>query len=215
MALSLMILADGPGAELQAHLGPAAHDLYARMLGDTLEIAGQLPGAQVTVCYRSDLPPTILATLSAPTPPLRLRTLGVAAVAEVLAVGLATGAPTIVLRSDLPHLPLWRLRDAVTYLKSGSDLVVGPADHGGWYLLGMSPEIAHLAYTAPGPDATLGALLTAAAGHVTHILPPWFGLRTVADLASLAETLRTMPPTLAPTTRALLEVGQASRAVGG
>jgi glycosyltransferase A (GT-A) superfamily protein (DUF2064 family) len=215
MALSLMILADGPGAELHAHLGPTAADLYARMLGDTLDVACRLPGAQVTVCHGADLPPATLEALPAPAPPLRLRSTGAAAVAEALDAGLATGEPAIVLRGDLPHLPLWRLRDAATYLRSGAELVVGPSDRGGWYLLGMRPSVASLAHAAPLPDASLDALLAAAGGHTTHLLPPWFGIRTVGDLVSLAETLRPMPPAIAQATRAMFEVGQASRAVGG
>lgn len=215
MALSLIILADGPGATLLAHLGPTAYDLYARMLGDTLDVACRLPGTQVTVCYKADLPPGVFAALPASSPPLRLRSTGAPAVAEALGAGLASGAPTIVLRGDLPHLPIWRLRDAATYLRGGAELVVGPADHGGWYLIGLSPSAATLAQAAPLPDAPLAAMLAAARGHVAHILPPWFGVRTVADLVSLAEILRPMPPPHAPATRAMLEVGQASRVVGG
>lgn len=215
MALSLMILADGPGAELLGHLGSAAADLYARMLGDTLEVACRLPGAQVTVCHGADLPLATLDALPVPAPPLRLRSMGAAAVAEALDAGLATGEPTIVLRGDLPHLPPWRLRDAAAHLRSGAELVVGPSDRGGWYLIGMCPPAGPLAHAASLPDASLAPLLAAASGHVMHLLPPWFGVRTVADLVSLAETLRPMPPATAQATRAMLEAGQASRAVGG
>lgn len=210
-----MILADGPGAELLAHLGSAAPSLYAQMLSDTLQVAASLPGATITVCYSTDTPPPPLPTLpQAPT--LRpLHTSGAAAVAEALAVGLTRGEPTIVLRANLPHLPIWRLRDAATHLAGKADLVVGPADHGGWYLLGVRPSTLPMAQIAAASASPLGALLDAARGHVTHILPPWFGIHTVADLASLVETLRTMPPTTAAATRALLEAGQATRAVGG
>lgn len=215
MAVSLIILADGPGPELLAHLGPAASDLYAHMLGDTLGVAARLPGGHVTVCHRADLQAAALPALPATVARLPLRARDTLVVAEALAIGLAVGEPAIVLGGNLPHLPLWRLRDAATYLKGGADLVLGPSDRAGWYLFGLRPSASILAQAAPNPAGPLDGLLATARGYVTHLLPPWFGISTVADLASLAETVRSMPPDVAPATRALLEIGQVSRAVGG
>lgn len=214
MTLSLMILADGPSADLVDHLGAAATALYARLLGDTVMVARQLPDAHVCVRYNPGAPAAILAGLPPATEVVPTPTVGAVAVAAALADGLARGGPAIVLRGEQPHLPPWRLRDAATHLGCGADAVLGPEDSGSWYLLGLRPEATALLGAVPAPGAPIGAF-TAADGHALQLLPPWFGVHTVADLASLAETLRTMPPGVAAGTRGLLEAEQASRAVGG
>ncbi len=214
MALTLIILAAGPSADLVAHLGPTAPALYGRLLGDTAQVARQLPGARVSVRYNPDAHPAILAGLPPATAAAPAPTRGWAAVAAALADGLADGGPAIVISGELPHLPLWRLRDAATHLEGAADLVIGPSDRGSWYLIGLRVAAAALLGQMPAPGASFAAL-AAAGGHATHLLPPWFGVSTVADLASLAEALRTMPHEVAAGTRAMVEVAQASRAVGG
>lgn len=216
MALTLTILAEGPSAELAAHLGPTAPALYGRLLGDTVRVARQLPGARVSVRYNPRAHQAILASLPAATAVAPAPTGGWAAVAAALADGLADGGPAIVISGELPHLPLWRLRDAATHLAGGADLVIGPSDRGSWYLLGLGVGAAALLGRMPAPGAPCEALAEAAAGaHPTRLLPPWFTISSVADLATLAEALRTMPEGVAAGTRALVEAGQFSRAVGG
>jgi hypothetical protein len=214
MALTLIILADGPSVDLLTHLGQTAPALYACMLGDTALVARQLPGARVIVRYNPSISPTILAGLPASAEVGPAAGVGSEAVAAALAEGLAEGGPTIVLGGNLPHLPPWRLRDAATHLLGGADLVIGPSDSGSWYLLGLrAADLLDVMPASGAPVASLGADSTM--GHVVHLLPPWFGVVTVADLASLADSLRTMPAGVAPNTRALIEAAQASRAVGG
>lgn len=216
MALSLILLADGPSTNLVAHLGQAAFDLYGRLLADTVRIAEALPGARVSVRHSPAAPQAILAALPASVTCVAAPLGDAAAVNAALADGLAAGGPALVIGGALPHLPLWRLRDAATYLDGQADLVIGPSDTGSWYLLGLGARAADLLSVLPGPGAPLGRLAAGDLyGHVVHLLPPWFGITTVADLGSLADLLRTMPPEIAPQTRALLEQGQSSRAVGG
>lgn len=216
MALTLMILADGPSADLVAHLGPTAPALYGRLLGDTVQVSRQLPGARVVVRYNPGAHPSILSGLPPGTAAVPAPTGGWASVAAALADGLADGGPALVISGELPHLPLWRLRDAATHLAGDADLVIGPSDRGSWYLLGLRVAAAALLGRVPAPGASFRALAEAAAGgHVTHMLPPWFGISTVADLATLADALRSMPQGVAAGTRALVEAELASRAVGG
>lgn len=216
MALSLIILAEGPGADLVAHLGPAAPILYARMLGDTVRVARQIFGSRVTVRYNPDAPAAILAGLPLATEVVTAPTVSEADVSEALAQGMAEGHAAIVVGGDLPHLPPWRLRDAATHLNTRADVVVGPSDRGSWYMLGLRAAAAPLLGALPAPGASPEALVAAAGrAHVVHLLPLWFGVQTVADLANLADVLRTMPPEVAAATRSILEVGLASRAVGG
>lgn len=215
MAPTLTILADGPSDELVTHLGPNAALLYTRLLLDTVEVARKaLAGARLIVRYGPDVPPEALVGL-APTAEL-IRAPGEGSPAEALAAALELSGPAILLADTLPHLPPWRLRDALYHLNSGTDIVIGPSDRGGWYLLGLrklEPDL--LQALARDSALTVSLAETSSGGYVIHVLPPWFGVDTVADLVSLAEELHAMPRTVAAHTRALLEANQASRAVGG
>lgn len=215
MTISLIILADGPGPQLVSQLGAAASELYARLLGDTAAVARRLSGAHLSVRYNPAAPRAILAGLPSGTEALPAPTSGPAAVAEALGAGLARGGPAIVLGGNLPHLPPWRLRDAATHLASEAEVVLGPSDRGSWYLLGLRPAAAGLLAAVPALGQAVAGLLDAARGRAVHRLPLWFSVDTVADLAALPEVLRTMPPEVAANTRAMVEQGQVSRAVGG
>jgi glycosyltransferase A (GT-A) superfamily protein (DUF2064 family) len=119
----------------------------------------------------------------------------------------------------MPHLPIWRLRDALTHLESGADVVIGPSETGGWYLIGMRVGHPALLRALPGSDDPPDDLCIAAAtqGMRVTMLPAWYTLDTLADVERLAADLRTMPPDVAPETRTLLhgDVAHQSRAVGG
>lgn len=215
MALTLTILADGPSAELVTHLGPNATALYTRLLLDTIEVARQAAAtARIIVRYDPGVPAEALAALDPTIEQVRARAPG--SPAEALEEALEPRGPAIVIADTLPHLPPWRLRDALFHLEAGADLVIGPADKVGWYLLGLrEADPALLQAIAEGVATNPSRAEALSDGHVIHILPPWFGVDTVADLASLAEELHAMPRTVAPRTRALIEIGPTSRAVGG
>lgn len=215
MALTLTILADGPSAELVTHLGPNAAVLYTRLLLDTVEVAHKAATeARIIVRYGPGVPAEALESLAPSVEQIPARVAG--SPEEALAAALEAKGPAIVIADTLPHLPPWRLRDALFHLDSGADLVIGPSDRGGWYLLGLrgaDPDLLQAVAQASAPGVRLAE--PSPGGHVIHVLPPWFGVDTVADLASLAEELHAMPPSVATHTRALIETGQASRAVGG
>ncbi|NTU79597.1 MAG: DUF2064 domain-containing protein [Chloroflexales bacterium] len=213
MAPTLMILADGPGAELVTHLGPNATALYTRLLGDTVEVARKLADVRVVVHYSPSVPAEALEGLG---PRVELMQAPADSTsADSLAAALATGGPAIIISDNLPHLPLWRLRDAICHLAEGGDVVIGPSDRGGCYLLGIRAAVPELLLALAEGDMSASGLVARLGEYVVHVLPPWFEIASVADLASLAESLRTMPPQVAANTRAMIETSQASRAVGG
>jgi glycosyltransferase A (GT-A) superfamily protein (DUF2064 family) len=170
------------------------------------------------VRYGATLPPGIAADLDHSIAAAPLAASGPRAVATALAEALASGDPAVLIGSNLPHLPPWRLRDALTHLDYGADVVIGPDDQSGWYLLGLRAANPELLQAVPGPGEAPYRLAKAAeaAQRQLTLLPPWFSVRTLADLGSMADLLRSMPPTVAARTRALFAdgVGQA-RAVGG
>lgn len=105
---------------------------------------------------------------------------------------LARGhAAAVVLNSDSPTLPTALLvQTARALLAPGNRIVLGPADDGGYYLLGMTAPHAHLfADIAWSTDGVAAATRARAAelGLETIELPSWYD---VDDSAALARLLR-------------------------
>lgn len=215
MASTVIVLGSGPGDELSAHLGEQAPILYGRMLSDTLAVAGRVTSTRVILRHAPDFDPALIVGLSPAVQCEAAPVIGAAAVRAALRAALADGGPVVLIGGDLPHLPLARLRDAFTMLESGATVVLGPNDHGRWYLLGMASAYAPALEAVPGYDERADRLIAQLGRQAIHLLPPWFGVRNLRDLETLCDELRSMPPQVAVQTRALLTVDTASRAVGG
>jgi uncharacterized protein len=105
---------------------------------------------------------------------------------------LAEGAPgAIVIGSDVPTLPSAVLATALEHL-AGADLVLGPSEDGGYYLIGLRE---------PRP-ALFGDMVWSTAGVFEEtmrraralgldiaVLPQWFDVDTAADLERLEASL--------------------------
>jgi rSAM/selenodomain-associated transferase 1 len=69
------------------------------------------------------------------------------------------GRPVVQVGMDTPQLRPDSLRAAAAHLLDGSDAVVGPADDGGWWLLGLAdPEFAAVLPGVPMSTADTGRL---------------------------------------------------------
>lgn len=219
MAPTVLIAADGLVRHgLASRLGPAAVQFSASFLADTVAVARSLAGSRIVVCYTPHFPPAALDSLAADLELAPIGGLSGPDLAGALEWALAEGDPALLIGADLPHLPPWRLRDAITHLSFDADAVVGPGDQGDWYLLGLRTPAPDLLRLIPSRGARPTALHEAGRSGRRQIvaLPPWFAINTDAGLAALAEVLRSMPPGVAPRTRALLETSVGSaRAVGG
>jgi hypothetical protein len=221
MAHLFIILAHDPTVrpafnELTRHLGAAAINLYAAFLDDSVALAGRAAGSRVSIVAQAGS--HLAAHLQSPAGPpvLLLPDLRPASVASALADALADG-PVVLFGGDMPHLPIWRLRDALTHLDGGADVVIGPGERGGWYLIGLRAAHPALLRALPGSDDLPDDLCIAAATQGLRVvqLPAWYTMGTLADLERLASDLRTMPPDVAPQTRTLLNGDSVrSRAVG-
>ena len=111
----------------------------------------------------------------------------------------------IALDSDSPHLPLAVLESAFELLET-NDLVVGPTEDGGYYLVGASAAQPRLFDPAPlGTCNARDALLGNARAHGLSVAftRPWYDVDLPADLRRLAAELR-IDPARAPRTAALL-----------
>lgn len=111
----------------------------------------------------------------------------------------------IAIDSDSPHLPRARLESALDLLAIG-EVVVGPTEDGGYYLVGASAMHPHLFELAPlGTDSARDALLrnARALGLSVAFTEPFYDVDLPADLLRLAAELR-LEPARAPRTAALL-----------
>lgn len=114
---------------------------------------------------------------------------------------------TIILGSDSPHAPAAAVTDALALLES-ADVALGPAEDGGYYLVGIRnqptpPDI--FTGVTMSTSAVLAETLerVAALGLSAQFIKTTFDVDTEADMIRLAHLLDASP-TLAPHTHELL-----------
>lgn len=164
---------------------------------------------------------TVLATTGALEPALH-RELGLpvwhqgegdlgARMERVLSRALDESAFVIALGADSPGMPPHLLEAAREALTS-ADAVIGPADDGGFYLLGLrrcpAGLLADLPWSAPDTHTRTVERLRAHGLTVT-VLAPWFDVDHAEDLARL-EGLLDRGAIVAPATRRVLGAGRVS-----
>ena len=130
-------------------------------------------------------------------------------------------AGAIAVDADSPTLPTDLLRRACAHLADPStDVVLGPSEDGGYYLVGMrAPHPAlfeHMPWSTP---TVLGRTLERAQRQGLRVacLSTWFDVDTGADLERLRVDLEASPATWPRLTRAFLErrIVRAAAADGG
>ena len=176
---------------------PAVTELYRCLLNDTIALAQSLDPAEVGImCPASDV-----ENLS--------REVGetvrvVAQTGDGLAAGLASvfthfadlGSKRIIaFNSDSPHLPVSKLETAFDLLTT-CDLVVGPTQDGGYYLVGA--KVSHpglFASNGMGTTSALEALLERASNLELSVrtIDPFYDIDVPEDLSRLADELQHTP----------------------
>ena len=106
----------------------------------------------------------------------------------------------MVIGSDSPTLPVAILRAAFGTLRLDADVVLGPAEDGGYYLVGASRPVAELfrgiPWGTPGVlEATVAAASRAAARLV--LLPTWYDVDVPEDFDRLSADLTGAGPATA------------------
>ena len=105
----------------------------------------------------------------------------------------SSGTPTVMIGSDSPTLPVEYIGTAFHLLHSDqTDIVFGPAEDGGYYLLGMtSPHESLFANMEWSTASVLRMSIDrcAKAGLRWSLLPEWYDVDTPEDLARLANAL--------------------------
>ncbi len=206
--LTLAVFAKAPvPGQVKTRLRPALSDgqaarLAAAFVRDTLDKAAR-QGLPVTVYHSGD------RALLQPLAPANV--LWAAQGGGDLGARMArVPAPCLILGADSPHLPPALLREAFAAVPS-YDVVLGPADDGGYFLIGLrAPQPALFEGIAWSTESVLAQTLAKAGtlGLSVHLTPPWYDLDTPADLHRLVEDLEAVPPGSeddCPATRAALK----------
>ncbi|MBI4227398.1 MAG: TIGR04283 family arsenosugar biosynthesis glycosyltransferase [Candidatus Omnitrophica bacterium] len=172
-----------------------AAQLARAFLDDTLRRVEQLPRTHLVIAVDSPDAVPFLRTM-APTAevvPQAAGDLG-ARMSAVVRDRLARGASAVLLiGSDHPTLPKPILARAARYIEEGSDQVVlGPANDGGYYLIGLTRPHPELFFDIPWSTPQVFAATVAraeAAGLPVRRLPAWYDVDTPDDLARLRRDL--------------------------
>jgi hypothetical protein len=131
-----------------------------------------------------------------------------ARMARVLGLAIAEAGRGFVLGADLPDLPLEHL-DAAHTLLANHDAVLGPANDGGFYLIGLSRTQPGLLEQLPWSSTSTRRATEerlGAHGFNVALAPPWHDVDEPDDLARLHARLVEAPHTAPRTWAALGEV---------
>jgi rSAM/selenodomain-associated transferase 1 len=189
--------------------GETAAALYTCFLGDVLDLMRHVPHVERAIAYLPEEARPYFAQLA---PDMQLvlqhgRDLG-ERLDRLLTDALHAGADqAVVMSSDCPTLPADSVRQAFIVLDQGADVVLGPCDDGGYYLIGLKSPDPRLLREVPmsTPTVLQETLMLADALHLrVALLPPWYDVDTIDDLARLHAELAEAPAEFAPRTRHLL-----------
>jgi hypothetical protein len=186
-----------------------AADLYECFLRDTLDLMRRVPDVRHAIAYLPieardyfaqlapdfDLIPQTGADLGA-----RLDH----ALTHYLDQGYARAA---IMNSDGPTLPIENLQQAFVALSDHLDVVLGPSDDGGYYLIGLKQPAPRLLREVRMSTPTVLADTLALAQEErlrVSLLPTWYDVDDVVSLQQLRTELQTTPPEVALYTRSFL-----------
>ena len=197
----------------------AAAALYEALLRDTIELGAGLEGVRLAIAVT---PPEATGAFRrmSPTDAILLPVTGADigdCLSQVLGRLLAAGhCRAIALNSDGPTLPATYLRQAVARL-DGADVVLGPSEDGGYYLIGLKqprPELfREIEWSSERVTAQTLARAEAMGLSVT-LLPPWYDVDTVTDLDRLRAELAALPAEALPHTRRFFASNRSSAGEG-
>jgi hypothetical protein len=198
-AVVIMAKQPQPGAvktRLCPPLSPqAAAGLYQAFLLDKIAQVGRLEAAHPVIAYTPDTAHPFFAAIA---PhflliPQQGADLG-ARLANTFAHLFATGyTGVLAIDSDTPTLPTAFLQQAVARLAlPHNDVVLGPSEDGGYYLIGLRALHRELFEDMPWSTAAVIAETkrrAAAKGLTVTDLPTWFDIDTPEELARLRTSL--------------------------
>jgi len=114
----------------------------------------------------------------------------------------------VIMDSDSPTLPPDYLTQAFRILADGADVVLGPCDDGGYYLIGLKKPAPRLLREVDMSTPTVAAETIALAkeeGQNLISLPIWYDVDDVASLSRLMQEIEDLSPAVAVHTRRFLQ----------
>jgi uncharacterized protein len=171
-----------------------AAELYGCFLRDSIEILRDVVGVERTIAY---YPAAAAPFFHALAPDLaRVPQVGDGLgerLDHLMTDALARGASqVVVMSSDSPTLPAAYVTAAFAALAGGHDVVLGPSDDGGYYLIGVVAPQPRLLREVPMSTPTVlhdTLALAATLGLRVALLPPWYDIDTATDLSRLRTEL--------------------------
>ncbi|HMO59163.1 MAG TPA: TIGR04282 family arsenosugar biosynthesis glycosyltransferase [Roseiflexaceae bacterium] len=190
--------------------GETAAALYACFLGDILTTMRSVAHVRRCIAYLPDDADSYFAALAPDMDRVAQRGAALGArLDNLLTDALSAGAPAaVVMSSDSPTLPAASIAEAFIQLQRGADVVLGPCDDGGYYLIGLRAPQPRLLHEVPMSTPTVLADTLALAAEMrlrVALLSPWYDVDTANDLARLQAELLEAPADVAPQTRAFLQ----------
>lgn len=213
---ALIVLAKAPAAggtktRLCPHLTPEeAAAFAAASLVDTLTVARSVRGCTLRLAHPPGAGESLAVLLGDDRPPAFTVPPGDVGMAMCSAIECALdhrATQVVLIGSDLPSLPPAHIAHAFARLDDGADVVLGPAEDGGYYLI---------ATTAPHPALFAGITWSTAAVYAQTVakvkasglslatIPPWYDIDGMADLRRCMDDLAANPDHPATATRAFL-----------
>lgn len=190
------VLARAPSAAGKTRLGASTPELRRALLLDTWDAVsdGSWDGALIftppesaaecATLARGSRRPALLVPQAGDDLGARMS----AAFRELFAAGYLR---VIVIGSDLPTLPSARLGEAERALRRDADIVLGPAEDGGYYLIGLTRSRDEILSGMPwgAPDVFLRTKTRAEdAGLRVTTIPSWYDVDSPEDLQRVAAT---------------------------
>ena len=211
---ALIVLAKAPAAgatktRLCPHLTPGeAAEFAAASLADTLAVARSVVGCTLRLAHPPGAEEALAALLGEDLPPAFAVPPSDVGVAMCHAIACALGhraTQVALIGSDLPSLPPAYIVQAFARLDDGADVVLGPAEDGGYYLIAATaPHPALFAGIAWSTAAVYAQTIAkvAASGLSLGTIPPWYDIDSMADLRRCRNDLAAHPDHPASATRA-------------
>ncbi len=174
--------------------------LYTAFLHDLVELLRRIPAVHPFIAYTPDTAGGYFAALAPDIARRPQRGIDLSASLATITTDLFDeGAPAIVIiGSDSPTLPRAYIEEAFAALTNGADLVLGPADDGGYYLVGLRRPIPTLFTNVVMSTPTVlhdTLVIARQLGLRTTLLAPWYDVDTFADLERLYADPEPLPHT--------------------
>jgi hypothetical protein len=197
-----------------------AAELYEALLRDTIGLVSSLRGIELAIAVTPRTAVGQMGTFA----PRGARMLAVegADIGECLRSAteqlFSEGFTRVVaVNSDGPTLPAAYVERAVEML-TNSDVVLGPAEDGGYYLIGLRQKQPGLFTDIAWSSSRVAAQTlerAVALGLTAARLPSWYDVDTPAELERLRADLMSLPPEVAPHTRCFFAGRRSTPPAGG